>query len=252
MQMQEMGTETNKTTPTPTDNTTINHHYHSDTELISSHSGPLSGPLNKRKSSKFLTHDSSSSSSSPHHHDKNNSFNNNSINSPSSYVEITLDVGDDSVAVHSVKAADGGDLHEDPELALLTRGLGKRSASFGSTVVRTASAKFRHVSQELKKLASFSKKPPARFDRTKSAATHALKGLKFISKTDGGAGWVAVEKRFDELSSNGLLHRACFGECIGMLYVNWSRIQSFEQVGDCCLILVRDEQGVKGVCSGVV
>uniref|UniRef100_A0A5B7AYS8 Uncharacterized protein n=1 Tax=Davidia involucrata TaxID=16924 RepID=A0A5B7AYS8_DAVIN len=50
------------------------------------------------------------------------------------------------------------------------------------------------------------------------AATHALKGLKFISKTDGGAGWAAVERRFDDLtpSTNGFLPRSLFCECIGM------------------------------------
>uniref|UniRef100_N1QPG8 Respiratory burst oxidase-B-like protein n=1 Tax=Aegilops tauschii TaxID=37682 RepID=N1QPG8_AEGTA len=54
----------------------------------------------------------------------------------------------------------------------------------------------------------------SRIDRSKSAAAHALKGLKFISRPDG---WPAVEKRFDELAENGgLLHRSKFGKCIGM------------------------------------
>ncbi|KAH9770380.1 respiratory burst oxidase [Citrus sinensis] len=189
-------------------------HHHSDTEVLGNeripYSGPLSGPLNKRvsrKSTKFNLATESSSGSSPH---------------DEPYVEITLDVRDDSVAVHSVKAA-GGDhnnVQEDPEITLLAKGLEKRSTSFGSSVARTASARIRQVSQELKRLASFAKKPqpPARFDRNKSAAAYALKGLKFISKTDGGAGWANVEKRFDEItaSTNGVLPRARFGECIGM------------------------------------
>ncbi|XVF08559.1 hypothetical protein REPUB_Repub07fG0013600 [Reevesia pubescens] len=179
---------------------------HSDTEVLGTdkvpHSGPLSGPLNKRvgrKSARFNVQDSSSSKDD-------------------GYVEITLDVRDDSVAVHSVKAADGGDLQEDPELSLLAKGLEKKSG-VGSSMVRNASAKIRQVGHELKRLTSFSKsKKPARFDRTKSAAAHALKGLKFISKTDGGHGWAAVEKRFDEItaSNNGVLPRSRFGECIGM------------------------------------
>lgn len=130
------------------------------------------------------------------------------------YVEITLDVHDDSVAVHSVKAASGGEI-EDPELALLKKGLERRHS-----FVKNASVKIKQVSHELKKLASFSRYGnQGRFDRTKSGAVHALKGLKFISKTDGSAGWAAVERRFDDLttgSSNGLLHRSDFGECIGM------------------------------------
>lgn len=180
------------------------HHHHSDTEVLAGdkvpHSGPLSGPLNKRagkKSARFSVPDSTSSKDD-------------------GYVEITLDVRDDSVAVHSVKAANGADLQEDPELTLLAKGLEKRS-TVGSSMVRNASAKIRQVGHELKRLTSFSKKP-ARFDRTKSAAAHALKGLKFITKTDGGHGWAAVEKRFDEItaSNNGALPRARFGECIGM------------------------------------
>ncbi|KAI3686327.1 hypothetical protein L1987_80001 [Smallanthus sonchifolius] len=133
------------------------------------------------------------------------------------YVEITLDVVEDTVAVHSVKAAGGGDV-EDPELTLLAKGLEKRT-TLGTSVVRNASARIRQVSEELRKLTSFSRRPPAgRYDRTKSAATHALKGLKFISKTDGAAAWAALEKRFVELTVNttGLLPRALFGECIGM------------------------------------
>ncbi|XP_052176111.1 respiratory burst oxidase homolog protein C-like [Diospyros lotus] len=186
-------------------------HRHSDTEIVGSdrvaYSGPLSGPLNKkggggggggRKSAGFDLPDAATSGGDD---DQN-------------YVEITLDVRDDSVAVHSVKAADGGEM-EDPELSLLAKGLEKRSLS----VVRNASSRIKQVSQELRRLASFSRRPHlGRFDRTKSAAAQALRGLKFIAKTDGGGGWAAVEKQFDRLtaSSDGLLHRSLFGECIGM------------------------------------
>nr|KJB51327.1 hypothetical protein B456_008G212100 [Gossypium raimondii] len=177
-------------------------HHYSDTDVLGSekvpHSGPLSGPLNKKvaagkKTAHFNIPDSSSSNDDR-------------------YVEITLDVTADSVAVQSVKAANGGDLQEDPELSLLAKGLEKKSK-----VVRNASAKIRQVGHELKRLTSFSKKP-ARFDRTKSAAAHALMGLKFISKNECGHGWEAVEKRFDDItaSNNGVLPRYRFGECIGM------------------------------------
>ncbi|KAL1814525.1 hypothetical protein ACET3Z_017099 [Daucus carota] len=171
-------------------------HHHSDTEVMSSEKLAFSGPLNQRggrKSARF------------------------SNNPDDDYVEVTIDVRDDSLAVHSVKTAGGGEL-EDQELTLLARGLEKKS-SFGSSVVRNASTKIRQVSQELKRLASLTKRSHAgKLDRSKSAAAHALKGLKFISKTDGGAGWAAVEKRFDELTSatTGLLPRALFGQCIGM------------------------------------
>ncbi|KAH7548473.1 hypothetical protein ACOSP7_031674 [Xanthoceras sorbifolium] len=136
------------------------------------------------------------------------------------YVEITLDFGDDSVAVHSVQTA-GGVGHEDPELALLARRtLENKPASF----FRSTSQHIKQVSQELKRFASLTRRPSGassrRFDRSKSAAAHALKGLKFITAKTGAAGngWPAVEKRFNDLttSTNGLLHCSMFGECIGM------------------------------------
>ncbi|CAN4100145.1 unnamed protein product [Withania somnifera] len=123
------------------------------------------------------------------------------------YVEITLDVRDDVVAVHSVKNVTG--TTAEPEA--LAKSLQKKR-SFGASIVRNASLRMR--------LASLKKHPhPAlNLDRTSAAAQHALKGLKFISKTDSGCGWAAVEKRFEELTatSDGLLPREKFGECIGM------------------------------------
>ncbi|XP_019188850.1 PREDICTED: respiratory burst oxidase homolog protein C-like [Ipomoea nil] len=190
-------------------------HRHSDTEIVgfdgtASYSGPLSGPLNSKRGGK-----KSARFNIPESSDLAAAAAKAAGNDGDAYVEITLDVRDDSVAVHSVKAAAGG---EDPELALLARGLEKKT-SLGSSLARNASSRFRQVSQELKRLTSFTKRPyPGRIDRTKSAAAHALKGLKFISKTDGAAGWAAVEKRFDDLtaSTNGLLPKSKFGECIGM------------------------------------
>ena len=144
------------------------------------------------------------------------------------YVEITLDIRDDSVAVHSVQAANTG--NEDPELALLTKRTLQdinKSSSSGSSRFRTASSRvITHVSQELKRLASNSKRSSSttasrRFHRTKSAAAHALKSLKFIATKTGGASasaaWPSVEKRFDQLTANsgGLLPSSLFGECIG-------------------------------------
>lgn len=176
----------------------------------------FSGPLNKRstrKNSRF-----------------NNSDDGGSTSSAGDYVEITLDVGDDTVALHSVKTA-GGDDVEDPELSLLARGLEKRT-SLGATVVRNASARIRQVSEELKKLTSVSKRQPVgQFDRTKSAATHAIKGLKFISKTDGAAAWTALEKRFDELTAGtgGLLPRKLFGKCIGKFIAKVTELEQSDE-----------------------
>ncbi|KAJ6695134.1 RESPIRATORY BURST OXIDASE-like protein D [Salix koriyanagi] len=158
----------------------------SDTESIATDrtafSGPLGtggggGPLNKKRSSR-----------------KSARFSNppetiiNPDDDPSSYVEITLDIREDSVAVHSVQGA-----NEDPELTLLTK---TALEGTNSSSLRTSTR---------------------RFDRNKSAAAHALKGLKFIA-TKTGDGWLAVEKRFQDLTAptNGLLPCSLFGECIGM------------------------------------
>lgn len=226
--------------------------HHSDTEVVgaadrTSYSGPLSGPLNKRpnrKSARFNLPEGATGGGS----------------AADDYVEITLDVREDSVAVHSVKAAGGGEV-EDPELALLAKGLEKRS-SFGSSVVRSASSRIRQVSQELKRLASLTSQPrrgsqPGRFDRAKSAAAYALKGLKFISKTDGAAAWAGVEKRFNELtaSTNGLLPRALFGECIGewrLENLHRNHLITIYSILTVHFILFRDEQGIQGVRRRVI
>jgi len=162
------------------------------------HSGPLSKRGSSRKSARF-------SFSKPSSRDGTDD---------ETYVEITLDVRDDSVAVHSVKPTNE---NEDPEVTLLAQRLENQSsarASAAAAMIRSASSRFRQVSQELRKLAASTRKP---VDRSKSATAHALKGLKFISRTDGSAGWAAVEKRFGELATaSGLLHRSRFGQCIGM------------------------------------
>ncbi|KAH9328658.1 hypothetical protein KI387_000766 [Taxus chinensis] len=180
-------------------------------------SGPLSGPLNKRagrRSARFNVPETASSSggSGPEE----------------GYVEITLDVRDDSVAVHSIKAA-GQDM-EDPEMTLLAKDLEKK-ASFGSSVMRNASARIKQVSQELRRLASVSKRatyPTGKLDRNKSGAHHALQGLKFIAKTAGPAEWNKVAQSFDDLAQNGLLPRSLFGQCIGKRTVLFCAVNAMD------------------------
>lgn len=188
------------------------YHHHSDSEITESESIAYSGPLKKRAGMKSALFNIPYSSAS---------CNIDSSSSSKRDVEINMDICDDSVAAQSVKtAAVASDLEKDPRLTLpAARGLEKRT-SFGSSVVRSASARITQVSQELKRLTSFLKRvPPARFDRTNSAAAQALKGLKFISKTDDDAGWPAVEKQFNKLTAstnNASLPRSLFGKCIGV------------------------------------
>ncbi|XP_054791590.1 respiratory burst oxidase homolog protein B-like [Prosopis cineraria] len=121
------------------------------------------------------------------------------------YVEITLDVRDDSVSVQNIRGGDS-------ETALLAGRLEKRpsSTSLGSHL----SSRFRQVSQELKRMTSLKKFD--RVDRTKSGAARALRGLKFMTKNVGTAGWSQVEKRFDDLAVDGKLPKTRFAQCIGM------------------------------------
>ncbi|VVA90575.1 unnamed protein product [Arabis nemorensis] len=56
-----------------------------------------------------------------------------------------------------------------------------------------------------------------RLDRSESGAMFALRGLRFITKNDAvGRGWDEVEKRFSELAVEGKLPKSKFGHCIGM------------------------------------
>ncbi|KAJ4907462.1 Respiratory burst oxidase-like protein C [Raphanus sativus] len=186
--------------------------YNSEAESSGYMSGPMSGqlpPVYKKpaiKNSGFSGEQSQRARGAP------------------PYVDITVDVHDDRVSVNSLRSpgSEGGgsssSVEESQELTLLKR---NRLEKKTSVVKRLAS-----VSHELKRITSVSsssttRKPgrgAAKLDRTKSAAAQALKGLKFISKNDGGAGWSAVEKRFNQITATtgGLLLRTKFGECIGM------------------------------------
>ncbi|CAK7335998.1 unnamed protein product [Dovyalis caffra] len=187
----------------------------SDTESIASDRAAFSGPLGSGGGAP-LTKKHSSKKSARFNIPPETTTNSSVPDDPSSYVEITLDIHDDSVAVHRVQGA-----NEDPELTLLAKTAleGNNSSSLRSSLFRNTSSKIRQVSQELKRFTSLSRRSSRarRFDRNKSAAAHALKGLKFIT-TKTGNGWPAVEKRFQEFtaSTNGLLPCSLFGECIGM------------------------------------
>lgn len=199
------------------------HHHHrdSDIELIGGERIPHSnhsGPLNKRVSRRSSKINFSESTTS--------AIDLNQDEEDKDYVEITMDIQGDTIALHSVKSVTANN-SEDEKLGLLGKTMEKKR-SFGSSLVRNASIRIKHVSQELKRLTSFSKQgaaPVKVYDRTKSAASYALKGLKFISKStittdgDGGAGWDEVEKQFEILtaSTNGLLHRSLFAKCIGIV-----------------------------------
>lgn len=156
------------------------------------YSGPLSGPIistGKKNSSK-----------------KNSAR----FKDDDRYVEITLDIHDDSVSVQNIRG--GGS-----ETAYLASRLERKASS--SSLGSQLSIKLRQVSRELKRMTSsrrFNK-----VDRSKSGAARALKGLQFMSsnKNIGSEGWSQVELRFQELAVNGLLPKSSFGQCIGMTLI---------------------------------
>ncbi|XP_060219206.1 respiratory burst oxidase homolog protein B-like [Lycium barbarum] len=126
------------------------------------------------------------------------------FNDDESYVEITLDVRDDSVTVQNIKSA------ADQEPALLASRLEKRP---NKTLGSHLSFHLRQVSKELKRMTSSNKFH--KIDRSKSGAARALRGLQFMNKNVGTEGWSQVEARFNELAVNGMLTKSLFGQCIG-------------------------------------
>jgi respiratory burst oxidase len=124
---------------------------------------------------------------------------------------LVLQVQGDTMTLESVKPVT--DHEENIKL--------EKKISFGASVMKTA-LHLKQVSGEMKRLATSSTKVK-KYDRTESAAFHALKKFKFITvtKTDGDGdnnGWLEVERRFDVITkkTNGLLHRSQFSKCIGI------------------------------------
>lgn len=118
------------------------------------------------------------------------------------YVEITLDVRDDTFSVQNIKGGDS-------ETAMLASRLETKRPTLGSQL----SFKLKQVSQELRRMTS--SKSFKRMDRAKSGASRALNGLRFMTKSVGSEAWSEIENRFNELAINGELPKSLFARCIG-------------------------------------
>ncbi|KAJ0102422.1 hypothetical protein Patl1_05620 [Pistacia atlantica] len=100
------------------------------------------------------------------------------------YVEIVLDIFDDSVAINSIYQ--GGAVHEDPELSSLINKItveNRSSSSVRFSLFQSTCSHIKEVFEELNiRISSLTTRPSASrcLDQTKSAAVHALKGLKLI------------------------------------------------------------------------
>lgn len=120
------------------------------------------------------------------------------------YIEITLHVGDESVNISATP---------DQEAALLASGLEKRP-SLGSQV----SLKLRQVSRELRSITS--SKRTTNVDHSRSGASRALLGLRFMNKNVGNNdGWSEVVARFNHFSVDGMLPKSRFAQCIGKFII---------------------------------
>ncbi|KAK1401699.1 respiratory burst oxidase-like [Heracleum sosnowskyi] len=123
------------------------------------------------------------------------------------YIEITLDVANDSLLVHNIKGT------PDQDAAFIASRIEKHPSSLSTQL----SSKLRQISRDLKNSFSSSKRSTHSNNKVKhsaSGAAQAIMGLKFIHKN--GDGWSEVEARFDELAVDGLLPRSSFGKCIGV------------------------------------
>nr|QVP25921.1 membrane-bound NADPH oxidase [Hordeum vulgare] len=146
-------------------------------------------------------------------------------------VEITLDIQRDSVSIQDVRPVAFDDS-------------GSASAHSGALVSPSSSrggklsSKLRQVTNGLKLTNPSKKVPPPtapktarkRYDRSKSSAAVALKGLQFVTAKVGNDGWTAVEKRFNHLQVDGMLLRSRFGKCIGMEGSDEFAMQMFDSL----------------------
>lgn len=167
------------------------------------HSGPLTSPL---ASTGILR-----SSQDSHDRKARSARFDNGDGDGECYVEIMLEVGNDTVSVHGIS---GGPLGDRQETALLASRLELKASSLGSLL---SIRRLRHVSQELRRMASTSSSSRGfnKMDRSKSGAARALRGMQFMTKKAGTGEWSEVESRFDKLAVNGALPRSMFGQCIG-------------------------------------
>ncbi|VAH60058.1 unnamed protein product [Triticum turgidum subsp. durum] len=142
-------------------------------------------------------------------------------------VEITLDIQRDSVSIQDVRPVDdGGSAHSGALVSPSSSRSGKLSS------------KLRQVTNGLKLTNPSKKMPPTpapktvrkRYDRSKSSAAVALKGLQFVTAKVGNDGWAAVEKRFNHLQVDGMLLRSRFGKCIGMEGSDEFAMQMFDSL----------------------
>ncbi|KAL5995755.1 hypothetical protein ACLOJK_025824 [Asimina triloba] len=130
------------------------------------------------------------------------------------FVEVMLEIDDDGVFVSGVtpRSNDAGSTYS-RSLSATSR-IGRKFSW-----LRSRSSRSEASAAEDPRIASRdARRMRAKLDRTTSGAQHALKGLRFISRTsDSRELWEKVEARFEALAKDGLLSREDFAECIGMV-----------------------------------
>lgn len=139
-------------------------------------------------------------------------------NTQQDFVEVTLEVDNNSIYLCSVNPTE----NRDTDVGILGRSLSATSRlrkKFGwlrSGSARTSSTEL-DDNRAVMMTARDARKIKAKLQRTRSSAQRALKGLRFINRTttDADEMWKKVESRFESLAVDGLLAREHFGDCIG-------------------------------------
>ncbi|KAJ6382029.1 hypothetical protein OIU77_030640 [Salix suchowensis] len=150
-------------------------------------------------------------------------------NNQDEFVEVTLELENDSIVVCSVNPNLGGMSTQSTHGGGAAARVLERSLSATSMIRRTfgwlrsrSSRTTWSENEERAISARDARRLKAKHDRSKLISTQrGLKGLRFISKTTGTSEsnelWKRVESRFKLLAKDGLLAREDFGECIGMV-----------------------------------
>lgn len=140
-------------------------------------------------------------------------------NNQDEFVEVTLELENDSIVVCSVNqnTPGGGAAARVLERSLSATSMIRRTFGW----LRSRSSRTTWSENEERAIsARDARRLKAKHDRSKLISTQrGLKGLRFISKTTGTSEsnelWKRVESRFKSLAKDGLLAREDFGECIG-------------------------------------
>ncbi|KAF3340807.1 Respiratory burst oxidase [Carex littledalei] len=135
--------------------------------------------------------------------------------SSSVFVEVTLDLQDDNtIVLRSVEPATAA-------------AAGTEFKKLSRTHSHAGPAGANESGIESALPARATRRQWAQFDRTKSGAHKALRGLKFISGSRANS-WAEVQRNFDRLVKDGFISCSDFAQCIGMVELKEFAFELFD------------------------